>query len=55
MRTREAAAYLGVGESTMEKWRITGQGPAFERAGTRIVVYRVEDLDAFLGNRRDDR
>src|SRR3954449_11068257 len=48
LRTPEAAAYLGVGESTLEKWRCSGYGPTFERAGTRIVVYRVADLDQFL-------
>src|SRR4051795_11414876 len=52
LRTSEAAAYLGVGESTLEKWRCSGQGPVFECAGTRIVVYRVADLDAFLAARR---
>src|SRR4051812_48243382 len=52
LRTPEAAEYLGVGESTLEKWRCSGKGPVFERAGTRIVVYRVADLDAFLAARR---
>src|SRR3954453_19617582 len=52
LRTPEAAQYLGVGESTLEKWRCSGYGPAFERAGTRIVVYRIADLDAFLAARR---
>lgn len=52
LRTPEAAEYLGIGESTLEKWRCSGKGPVFERAGTRIVVYRVADLDAFLAARR---
>src|SRR3569833_1113365 len=52
LRTPEAAEYLGVGESTLEKWRCSGYGPAFARAGTRIVVYRIADLDAFLAARR---
>ena len=52
LRTPDAAAYIGVGESTLEKWRCSGQGPVFERAGTRIVVYRIADLDTFLAARR---
>ena len=52
LRTPEAAEYLGVGESTLEKWRCSGQGPMFERSGTRIVVYRVADLEEFLTARR---
>lgn len=52
LRTPEAAQYLGIGESTLEKWRCSGQGPVFERSGTRIVVYRVADLEEFLSARR---
>ena len=52
LRTPEAAEYLGIGESTLEKWRCSGQGPMFERSGTRIVVYRVADLEEFLAARR---
>jgi hypothetical protein len=52
MRTRDAARYLGVAESTLEKWRVFGIGPVFERAGTRIVVYSVESLESFLAARR---
>jgi hypothetical protein len=52
LRTREAAKYLGVGESTLEKWRITGSGPQFERVGMRIVVYSVRALEVFLAARR---
>jgi predicted DNA-binding transcriptional regulator AlpA len=52
LRTPEAAKYLGIGESTLEKWRCSGQGPVFERSGTRIVVYRVADLEEFLSARR---
>ena len=52
LRTPEAAKYLGVGESTLEKWRCTGTGPEFERVGVRIVVYRIAALEAFLAERR---
>jgi len=52
LRTREAAQYLAVGESTLEKWRGTGSGPQFERVGVRIVVYSVPALEAFLAARR---
>jgi predicted DNA-binding transcriptional regulator AlpA len=52
LRTPEAAKYLGVGESTLEKWRCSGCGPEFERAGSRIVVYSISSLEAFLAARR---
>lgn len=47
MGTDEAAAYCGSAASTFEKLRLTGAGPRFVKMGRR-VVYRVEDLDAWL-------
>ena len=46
-RTKGAAKYLGVGQSTLERMRIEGNGPKFRRLGQRIVVYAIEDLDAW--------
>lgn len=52
LRTVEAAAYCGSSASTFEKLRLTGGGPVYAKLGRR-VVYRVEDLDAWLAaNRR---
>jgi excisionase family DNA binding protein len=47
LRTPDAAKYLGVGKSTLERKRIEGTGPAFRRLGTKIVTYAVKDLDAW--------
>jgi len=33
IRTRDAARYLGLAESTLEKWRISGGGPRWVRLG----------------------
>lgn len=53
LRTPEAASYVGLSASTLEKFRVIGNGPTFLRAGPKIVVYRIEDLDAWLNvNRR---
>jgi predicted DNA-binding transcriptional regulator AlpA len=51
LRTRAAANYLGYSESTLEKKRVTGDGPPFIRLG-RAVVYDTRDLDAWLAARR---
>lgn len=52
LRTQEAAAYCGSSASTFEKLRLNGGGPIYSKIGRR-VVYRVEDLDAWLNaNRR---
>lgn len=45
LRTKDAAAYLAVGKSTLERKRIEGTGPKFRRLGSRMVTYAVEDLD----------
>ena len=45
LRTPGAASYVGVGQSTLERMRIEGNGPKFRRLGQRIVVYAIEDLD----------
>jgi Helix-turn-helix domain len=43
--TRTAAIYLGLSPRTLEKWRLTGQGPPYIKRGRRCL-YRLEDLDA---------
>ena len=52
LRTDAAADYVGLSASTMAKMRLRGNGPAYSKAGPRIVVYRQEDLDSWLGSRR---
>ena len=47
LRPPQAASYLGVAIGTLSKWRVSGRGPLFARAG-RAVVYRRTDLDAWL-------
>lgn len=49
--TVEAAAYCGSSASTFEKLRLRGGGPVYCKIGRR-VVYRVEDLDAWLAENR---
>jgi len=48
--TKGAAAYLGRSPSNLEKLRVFGGGPKFIKAG-RLVLYRQEDLDAWLNDR----
>ncbi|WP_203309633.1 helix-turn-helix domain-containing protein [Sphingomonas beigongshangi] len=47
LRTPEAAKYLGIGQSTLERKRIDGTGPQFRQLGARIVTYAIADLDAW--------
>ena len=51
LRTRKAAEYVGSTKSTLEKLRLTGDGPPFIKLG-RTVVYDTTDLDQWLASRR---
>ncbi len=52
LRAPAAADYLGFSTSTLAKMRLRGDGPPYAKAGPRIVVYDVADLDAWLASRR---
>lgn len=38
---------IDVSERTLERWRVEGSGPAFVKAG-RKVLYRTVDVDDWL-------
>jgi predicted DNA-binding transcriptional regulator AlpA len=52
LRTRDAAEYLGLASSTLEKLRNTGAGPRFIRMG-RAIGYDIRDLDRWLDGQRE--
>ena len=41
------AQLLSVSERTLERWRLEGVGPAYIKAGRR-VLYRREDVECWL-------
>ncbi|MDN3645777.1 helix-turn-helix domain-containing protein [Pontixanthobacter aestiaquae] len=47
MRTTQAAQYLDVSESLLEKFRVFGGGPRYAKIG-RSVIYRRASLDDWL-------
>lgn len=48
MKTEEAARYLGLSSSLLNKLRLTGGGPVFVRLAGRAIRYRKPDLDAWV-------
>ena len=44
LRTGQAAAYLGLSQASLEKYRVKGGGPRFYKIG-QICIYSPEDLD----------
>lgn len=50
LRTPEAAQYIGISRGSLERWRLTRDGPPFVRIG-KSVRYRRLDLDKFMDER----
>ena len=51
LNTREAAGHLGLSTRTLDRYRVSGDGPVFLRFGGRVRYLR-EDLDAWAKTRR---
>jgi len=47
MTVKDAAIYLNLSTSTLNKWRVSGNGPAFLKLG-RVIRYREEDLRSYI-------
>jgi hypothetical protein len=47
--SKEAAVYVGLSHARLAKLRELGRGPRYRKQGTK-VIYRVEDLDAYLNS-----
>lgn len=51
MKTAEAARYVRLSKPTLERFRLSGDGPTYIKLGG-AVRYRKLDLDAWLESRR---
>ncbi len=52
LRPPAAAEFLGLSASTLAKMRLRGDGPIYSKAGPRIVVYDLADLESWLTARK---
>ena len=52
LRPPAAAEYLGLSASTLAKMRLRGDGPIYSKAGPRVVVYDLADLEFWLAARK---
>ena len=52
VRTRQAAERIGLSPRTLERYRVVGGGPPYHKAGPRLVLYDVDELDQWLGDKR---
>ncbi|HEY2774681.1 MAG TPA: helix-turn-helix domain-containing protein [Candidatus Binatia bacterium] len=51
LTTRDVAALLGCRPQTLEKWRMTGDGPPFCVVGRGSIRYSPESVQAWLASR----
>ena len=51
LNTREAAVHLGLSTRTLDRYRVSGDGPVFLKFGGRVRYLR-EDLDDWARSRR---
>ena len=51
LNTRQAAGHLGLSTRTLDRFRVSGDGPVFLKFGGRVRYLR-EDLDAWAQTRR---
>ena len=47
----ETARKFRVNKKTTARWRENGEGPPYIRVGTRRILYRQKDLDAWAAAR----
>ena len=52
LRTGNAARYLGIAHSTLNKWRLQGRAPAHIMLSWKKYMWLKRDLDAFMEARR---
>ncbi|KQY17099.1 hypothetical protein ASD36_00040 [Rhizobium sp. Root1334] len=51
LRAPQAAAYLGISKSLLDKLRCYGGGPIYAKLGSS-VIYATADLDAWIASKR---
>ncbi len=51
LRVPQAAAYLGISKSLLDKLRCYGGGPDYAKLGAS-VIYSIDDLDRWISSKR---
>jgi excisionase family DNA binding protein len=51
LTVEDAAARLKISKHTLNRWRMTGEGPPFIKYGPRLVRYREGALEAWADAR----
>jgi hypothetical protein len=54
LSAHDAAQYIGLSYVYLAQLRMRGKGPTYHKLARKKVVYKVDDLDAWLNARRVD-
>ncbi len=52
LRPPQTAERLSVSQSTLAKWRLGGTGPRYSKLSRKLVVYDIDELDAWVRARQ---
>jgi predicted DNA-binding transcriptional regulator AlpA len=52
LRRKEAAEYLGLSKSHLDRLALEGGGPVFSKPSQKLVLYRVDDLNEWIDSFR---
>lgn len=55
LTTKEVAAFVGLAEYTLIRYRMDGIGPNYIHLGPRIVRYRRSDIEAWVDKMMEKR
>ena len=51
LNTVQAAAWIGLSPKTLQRMRVTGEGPPYVKWGRRVIYDRI-DLDDWMARRK---
>jgi len=51
LTVEDAAARLKISKHTLNRWRVTGEGPPFIKSGPRLVRYEAAAIDGWARDR----
>jgi predicted DNA-binding transcriptional regulator AlpA len=49
---REVEENFNLNRRTLQRWRMTGEGPAFSRIGKKMIRYLVDDVESFFSSQK---
>lgn len=52
VKSSVAASLIGVEKQTLSNWRCEGKGPKYVRLSANRVVYKLEDIEAWVNEYR---